>query len=252
MAIGLISCEKVLDVKLDTSPSQIVIEGSITNIRGTQAISITRSVAYTESNKYPPVTGANVTVSDNAGSSWNFTETQPGIYTFGSLRGLPGRTYTLQVTANNSVYTASSTMPSQVNMDSIAFRTFVFGGKAKKQVQVFYLDPSGRHNQYRFVAKRNGVLIKQIFTDNDRFTNGRYVSNVLFNDGDDLVAGDVVHVEMQCIDEPVYTYWFSLASQSQNGPGGGVAPNNPPSNISNNALGYFSAHTSQTFFRSVD
>ena len=40
-------------------------------------------------------------------------------------------------------------------------------------------------------------------------------------------------------------YWFSLMQQQGNGPGGGTTPSNPPSNFDNNALGYFSAHTTQ-------
>jgi len=32
--------------------------------------------------------------------------------------------------------------------------------------------------------------------------------------------------------------------QQSNGPGGGVSPSNPPTNISPATLGYFSAHTS--------
>jgi hypothetical protein len=51
-----------------------------------------------------------------------------------------------------------------------------------------------------------------------------------------------VKVEMQCIDLGTYTYLstFNEASGNTN-----VTPYNPVSNISNNALGYFSAHTSR-------
>jgi hypothetical protein len=51
---------------------------------------------------------------------------------------------------------------------------------------------------------------------------------------------------MQCIDKPVYTYWFTLMQQGDNGPGGGVTPADPPSNITPTVLGYFSAHTTQS------
>ncbi|WP_374459435.1 hypothetical protein [Chryseobacterium taeanense] len=48
---------------------------------------------------------------------------------------------------------------------------------------------------------------------------------------------------MQCIDESVYTFYSALLEISDTGTGGGITPANPPSNISNGALGYFSAHT---------
>jgi len=36
-----------------------------------------------------------------------------------------------------------------------------------------------------------------------------------------------------------------LALMSDSGPGGGTTPNNPPNNLSNGALGLFSAHTAE-------
>ncbi|HEY0175021.1 MAG TPA: DUF4249 family protein, partial [Pedobacter sp.] len=72
------SCEKVIDVKLNTAADQVVIEGVITDQSGQQTITISQSVPYTNSNQYPPVTGAAVTVTDDAGHSWNFTESKPG------------------------------------------------------------------------------------------------------------------------------------------------------------------------------
>ncbi len=118
----------------------------------------------------------------------------------------------------------------------------------QKQAQVHYKDPAGVANQYRFVMKVNGVQSKQVYAENDRLTDGNNVPSVLFytgnnKDQDQLRTGDVVEVEMQCIDKNIFLYWFTLSQQSQNGPGGGTTPGNPPSNINNNALGYFSEHT---------
>jgi len=61
-----------------------------------------------------------------------------------------------------------------------------------------------------------------------------------------IFSGDTVTVEMQCIDLPVYTYWETLMQEQSNGPGGGVTPSNPPTNITPATLGYFSAHTTQS------
>ncbi|MNY17369.1 hypothetical protein D3C86_1506870 [compost metagenome] len=87
-----------------------------------------------------------------------------------------------------------------------------------------------------------------MYAENDRLTDGNAVPSVLFftgnkDDEDQVKTGDKVEIEMQCIDKNIFNYWYTLSQQSQNGPGGGTIPGNPPSNISNNALGYFSAHT---------
>lgn len=240
------SCEKVIDVKLDTSANQIVIEGAITDQPGTQTITISESVPYTNSNQYPAVTGAQVLVTDDANHSWTFTETKPGTYTYNSLKAETGHKYNLKVVTKNTTYTASSTMPSPVKLDSLSIKLVTFGGDDLKVVEARFKDPADQINQYRWVMKVNGVQIKAVFADNDRLTNGNEVIETLFYEDDtneELKTGDVAEVEMQCIDKAVFTYWYTLSAQTQNGPGGGVTPGNPPSNISNNALGYFSVNT---------
>jgi hypothetical protein len=250
-SIGISSCEKVIDVKLNNADNHLVIEGNITDQPGLQVIKISKSVLYTESNTYPPVTGAIVNVTDDNGHAWVFSESAPGTYTFGPVKGETGRIYSLKVTVNNIVYTASSTMPAAVGVDSLDVKVFNFGGEEQKQAQVHYKDPAAVANQYRFVMWVNGVQSKQVYAENDRLTDGKDVPSVLFftgnnDDDDELKTGDKVAIEMQCIDKSIFTYWYTLSQQSQNGPGGGVTPGNPPSNISNSALGYFSAHTVST------
>ncbi|MCJ8209745.1 DUF4249 domain-containing protein [Mucilaginibacter sp. RS28] len=240
------SCQDVIDLKVNSSDSQIVIEGNITDQPGTQTIKISKSVSYTSSNTYPAVTGAKVVVTDSKGNTLSFVESVPGTYTFGPFKGEPGNTYTLNVNINGNTYTAVSTMPQPVKIDSLGLKEINFGGKGNFYPEVHYQDPANIANYYRYVMYINGVLTKRIYSESDRLTNGKAVTETLFYDTDEdnkkLEKGDKVDVEMQCIDQSVYTYWHTLDAQNQNGPGGGTAPGNPPSNISNKALGYFSAH----------
>ena len=60
-----------------------------------------------------------------------------------------------------------------------------------------------------------------------------------------LKPGDLITLKMQCIDKKVALYYTTLALMGDSGPGGGTTPNNPPTNITNGALGIFSAHTVQ-------
>ena len=253
--ISFASCEKVIDVKLNTSASKLVIEGMITDQLGVQTITVTESVPYTNSNVYPPVTGAQVVVTDDDNHTWTFTETKPGIYTYPSLKAETSHKYTMKVVAKNTTYTASSTMPSLVKLDTLSIKIITFGGDDIKTVEAHFRDPADQVNQYRWIMKVNGVQIKTVYADNDRLTNGNEVTETLFYDDDlneKLKTGDVAEVEMQCIDKDVFTYWFTLSQQTDNGPGGGVTPGNPPSNISNNALGYFSVNTTNKKTLTVD
>ncbi len=80
---------------------------------------------------------------------------------------------------------------------------------------------------------------------NDEIRNGLVNTLKLeINDDDlDFKQGDLISIEMQCIDKKVSMFYTALALMNDSGPGGGTTPNNPPNNISNGALGIFSAHT---------
>jgi len=241
------ACTKIIDLKLGNDTGKLVIEGNITNVAGPQYILLSDNVPFTNTNTYPPVSGATVSVTDNNGNNYPFIESPAGTYSTSTLTGIPGNTYTMHVSTNGSAYTAVSTMPAVVTLDSISDQNAIFGGKNnKKEITIHYQDPAGIANQYRFVMYVNNVQVNHIFAYDDQFIDGRYVNLVLNENDIDIYAGDTVTVEMQCIDKNVYTYWSTLMQQSQNGPGGGVTPSNPPTNITPVSLGYFSAHTTDS------
>ncbi|MBB3055849.1 DUF4249 domain-containing protein [Mucilaginibacter gotjawali] len=242
-----ISCNKVIDLKLANNSGKLVIEGNITNVSGPQFITLSRNVPFTSTNTYPPVSGAIVTVSDDEGHTYPFSEDPNGTYTTPQMAGIAGRTYKMTVVTGGVTYTATSVMPATVPIDSVTSKNNDFDPKKnRKEVTIHLQDPSDVANQYRFVLWVNSVQVDAIFAFDDEFTNGRYVNGDLVENATDIYPGDSVRVEMQCIDKPIFTYWVTLMNQQLGGPGGGVAPSNPPSNISPACLGYFSAHTTQT------
>jgi len=127
----------------------------------------------------------------------------------------------------------------------LALRAISVGNKSVKTVSVYYHDPPEAENQYRFILYVNGVQVKKVFASDDEFTNGRLVNTTLYQNDIKINTGDKVGVEMQCVDKKVFTYWYSLSQQGGNGFANSATPSNPTSNISNGALGYFSAHTVQ-------
>src|ERR1700744_340542 len=83
LMLASFSCQKVIDLKLDNAAPQIVIEGNVVNVRGgTQTVVISRSVPFTNTNTFPPVSGATVTINDGKGNNYTLTEstTTPGTY----------------------------------------------------------------------------------------------------------------------------------------------------------------------------
>lgn len=241
------SCTKVVDLKLGNETGRLVIEGNITNSGIAQVIKLSTNVPFTNTNTYPAVTGAVVTVADQTGKSYPFTESPAGTYSNSQLTGIPGNTYTMSVVTGGVTYTAVSTMPQLVALDSLGSKNQAIstGTNPKKQISTYYHDPLGVANQYLFVEYVNGVEVQTTFAFNDQFNDGLSANIVLRETDIDIHAGDNVKVEMQCIDQPVYLYWFTL-SQQQGNRGASVTPSDLPSNITPASLGYFSAHTTQT------
>jgi hypothetical protein len=246
LCMAFISCQRVIDVNIANTSGKLVIEGNLTDESGPQLVTISRSVAYNSTNVFPPVSGAKVTITDPLGIVYNLLETATaGTYGINGFKGKSLNVYELNVRVDGTLYTAASLMPMAVNLDSLTLSNEVVGNTAVKTVSASYTDPPGTPNQYKFVMYVNGVLVKQIFTENDNLSDGRAVSTMLYQREITLNPGDWVDVEMQCIDTNMFNYWNNLSSQGGNDPANSATPANPPSNFNNNALGYFSAHTVQ-------
>lgn len=240
----LVSCEKVIDVKVNEAAKKYVIEGVLTDQAGSCQVTITQTKGFNEDNDFTGINNAKVTITDDAGAVSNLTQTSAGLYE-SSLKGVPAKTYTLQVSINGEVFTAVSKMPLPISIDSLYINEVSFFSKTSKLVNVRYSDPVTLGNNYRFVQYINRIKNKGIYIQNDDLTNGRVSTATFYNRDGDINKGDTVKVELQCIDPAIYKYWFSL-SQSSTGETESASPANPVSNITGGALGYFSAHTVRT------
>ena len=252
LLLGLVSsCEKAIDLKLDNSAPQYVIEGTVSDEAGGAKVLISQSKKFTDDNSFAGVSGAQVSVASD-GNVYQFDATGTGVYQNLALTGIPGHTYNLTVTISGKTYTSVSTMPQPVTLDSIYVVDDEFLTNKDKTKQrlatVKYKDPTNIENYYRFVQYIDNIKEKTVFVDEDEFTNGQTVNNRLnFNNDNDaptreIRTGKQLMVEMQCIDKAVYKYFFSLTNGAS-GDGNNAAPSNPTSNITGGVLGYFSAYS---------
>jgi hypothetical protein len=245
------SCEKVIDIDLNSAEKKYVIEAVITDHPGSAKVVITQTVNFDEPNDFPEVSGAVVTVQEEGGPNYTFTETSPGQYTADALKGKNGKKYTLSVAVNGSQFTAQSVMPVQVNLDTIFVSDELIFGETRKTVNAVFVDPPGIGNSYRFIQYVNGAKEKQIMIRNDDYSDGRTINDKLFYFSDDdeetrnIKSGDQILIEMLCLDPAIYKYWYSL-DRSATGGNERATPSNPVTNLQGGALGYFSAHTLQT------
>jgi len=245
-AFLLASCEKAIVIDLNSKEPQIVIEGNISNQPGPYKVILTQTANYNESNNFPAVSGAMVTISDDSGISELLAETSSGTYTTSAIQGTPGRSYTLKVTANGVVYLATSIMPAPVSIDALSVVTENNPkGKNDKTIYVGFTDPAGIANYYRFIKIINGIAQSSIFVEDDLLQDGNTINHPLLSHGQDetsIKTGDNVTIVLQTIDKKVFDYFRTLLQLSSGGLiSQSTSPANPLTNISNSTLGYYNA-----------
>lgn len=240
----LASCEKVIDVSIDSVEKKYVIEGQITDNNNSARVNISQTINITDSNKFTGVENAEVSLSENGRPPVKLAHAGSGVYR-ANLKGEPGNTYNLTVKVNGKTFTSSSTMPHKVSYDTLYVTERMFLGRMRKLATVEFTDPPGTGNAYRFIQYIDGNKENTIFVMDDNLTDGRKIIYELLIFGDNgytLHVNDQLRVEMRCIDMPSYKFWYSL-SQSSLGQSQSASPGNPVTNIQGGALGYFSAQT---------
>jgi hypothetical protein len=240
------SCRKVIDVKLKNGDPQFVIEGNFSDDTIGNEIKISKSVPFSQTNNFPAVTNATVTLTDGNGNIETLNHSLNGVYKIVTTTPQFGSSYTLNVNVDGKIFTSKSTMPKPTTLDSIDFLTFSFGPNTATNFIPMYQDSLGVKNFYRFIVSVNDTASKDIFYSDDVLTDG-ILNNQPYFGTYELSKGDTAKIEMQCIDKEVFLYFVSLDLNSN----GGAAPANPVSNITGGALGYFNACTRSTKSRIV-
>lgn len=247
-ALTLTSCEKVIELDLKNAETQVVIEGTVSDQLAPWTVRVSQSSGFYESGVGAVIPNATVTIATSGSSTpQSLTYVGNGLYQSTPLKGEPGRTYTLTVTANGRTYTAASTLPAVVPIRAVTIEDQPVGGPVSFAT---FADPAGVKNYYRWVLFVNEQRRRDVFVFDDRFYSGvataRQALRIAGAPGttaqaDELKTGDTITVEMQSLDQGAYTY---LAGLQQILIGDAATPANPTTNLSGGALGYFSAHSS--------
>ena len=260
LSIVAASCIERIDVMTDYISSRWVIYGYITTDAKQHSIRITRSAGYFTEDSPAGVSGAAVTISDDAGNVFYLDENpeDPGLYqTADDVRGEEGKTYTLDVQANAQHYRASAHMIHLNDIDSVQLQTSAFSENLV-EVRVFADFPKENHYNI-FVSVndslRNSTINRFRVTSNFNSGMSCYVLRKSPDDDDEnnnrLRPGDKVTVTINAISEE-YATFISTAQTELNGniPIFSGPPANVPSNIrevntQTLALGFFTAFPSR-------
>jgi hypothetical protein len=249
------SCTKVIDIDLNSSDPQLIVEAKISDDATEKAeVRLNQSINFDQSNTFPAVKNAFITILDQTSNVTDtLKEASAGVYQSSKLTGKIGHTYLLTIKTGSKILTSTATVPRKVILTDIEMRAQSLFGNTSYATIPKFVDPKGIGDNYRFILSINGKLKNDIAVINDELSDGAPNGRPIFRgaQSDDtkdgfLKVGDTVQLEMQCIDKGVYDYFNTLASGGGGGPSGGTTPANPVSNIKGEGvLGYFTAHTKQ-------
>lgn len=236
----LSSCEKVIDVELNEAEQKLVIEAVVSNDTAQNYVNLSLSGGFYATNNFAAVEGAAVGIEDENGNYFPMAELVPGVYTNSSLVGELNTSYTLTVIYDNVTYTATTFIPSPVNIDTLEYEYVPASSFADEGAILFanFTDPANETNYYRFRITDNGDIDNNWYLRDDGFVNGLETTYAFFQRSFD--DGDFVEVEMVGVDATVFRYFEGLEDIST---GQGAAPGNPTSNIQGDALGFFGGYS---------
>jgi hypothetical protein len=243
------ACQKVIDVKLNSTGQRYVIVGSIDDGPGPHSITVSRTKDFSGTNDFDSVSGALVLLTDLTTSATDtLYEAVAGCYRTSTTIGIPGHSYKLFVSIGGQQFSAVSAMPARaVDIDSLYVRKSEFGGDFYFATPVF-TDPVGKGQYYKLRQWINDTAIAEYSLRSDEFRDGQTYTNSLFYNSDEdsgnpkIKDGDSIRVELQGIDAQVYDYYRTLRDVTGEN---SATPANPQSNITGGALGIFNACTSR-------
>jgi len=252
--IGLIlisSCEKVVDIDLNTMAPKLVIDAAIKWQKGTvgnvQTIKLSTTSSYYDT-QIPTVSGATVFITDAANNVFNFVESNvAGSYVCSDFSPVLNRNYTLTIISNGSTYTATETLKPVPQIDRIVqINNTGFSGK-DTEIKSYYTDNGTTQDYYLFKFKPSYTAIPIYFTQEDISFQGNQIFGLYRNN--ELKPGQNFEITLSGISRQYYNYMRILISIAGNNSGG--SPFQSPSatvrgniinttNDANYPLGYFS------------
>jgi hypothetical protein len=270
LVVMFASCTTELDVKLDSMPAELVVDGAISTDTTEHVVRLKKTGNYFCDQPASVVLGASVSLSDGITSITLIEDAQEkGAYkTPSNYFGVVGRTYTLNITDIDvngdgipETYTASSTLNEVPPLKKILVKKQTLFYENVWAVNVWMKDPSGVSNYYLTKAYKNKTCISDTITEwglvNDALFDGSDLSDrtMLYihssSKAEKIRVGDPVALEVCSVTRDYYDFIGEVKNEFRgHNPLLGGQPANirtniiqtSPKNATNYPRGYFAAY----------
>jgi hypothetical protein len=259
------SCTEEIDIELGNTYRRLVVYGEVTTDTAIHYVKLTRSADYFFNKPAETVKQAMVEISDGE-TVITLTENPdfPGYYfTPPDFFGVPGKTYELTIQnvdidedGIKEFYHASSYLPPSNPVDSITLKYTSNSFFSAWEVQVWAWDPADKKDFYSFRVAKNGVMLTdtldEYIVQSDDFFNGNFTwgitAQILNQENATEIAlpGDTILFILSGITGDYYNFIIEAQSETfGSNPLFSGPPANINGNISNGALGFFTAYSIQ-------
>jgi len=221
LSFVIISCEDVIDVDVPNATPKLVIDASLNWFDGTngnnQTINLSLSAPFFN-NDVPPATGANVTVTNQNNTVFNFLEAGNGAYICTDFVPQLNEVYTLNIVYNGETYTGEETMTSVTPIDFV--EQINDGGFTGEEIEIkaYYTDPEDEENYYFFEFQEQNETIPYLEVYDDEFINGNQIFAFYTNEDTDI--GNAISIKNYGVSRQFYEFMFLLLQQSEEAGGG--------------------------------
>ncbi|MDN5213365.1 DUF4249 domain-containing protein [Fulvivirgaceae bacterium BMA12] len=241
---ALYGCEETTELKIGKNVPVLVVDGLITDDAPPYFIKLSTTTDFNDELNGKAVNDAQVRLSDNTGQEETLVLDGEGLYKISEINGIPGRTYFLEINWQGKTYTSSDLLHPVGDIDSLNYR---FREESIIYDEGYFVSYFGEKsnpesiNYYRWIISKNNepqTLRSELIVDSDEFVNG--LRGLEFDFPFNL--NDTASVAVYSLSKPVFDYYSALFLLVNNDGGVfSVSPENPPSNITNGALGFFQA-----------
>ncbi|MEO1487645.1 MAG: DUF4249 domain-containing protein, partial [Bacteroidota bacterium] len=163
IALGFSACVDPFPIPTNEDfDNVLIIEGSVTDVMGTQRINLTRTspLGTTEVN---PEQNATVQILASNGSTFSFRESQPGVYESNdAFAAAEGVSYSLSIASTDgNVYTSTpQTISGTAELEEVVARRIINDDNIEGvEIVVNALDPSGQSKFFRYSFEETYLII---------------------------------------------------------------------------------------------
>lgn len=242
------SCEQLVSPQLESIEPILVVEGWLTTQEGDTFVRLTKTLPYNEQKPAPTVSNATVILRDHLGNTWLLKESAPGYYVPSQeFKGQTGRTYFLEIIVEQKIIRASSFLPAMPPIDSlkIEYKKLEPPLEDGFYLVTYFKDPPLENNYYMWRIFRNDERIEKdkIFLLEDKEINGQSVAYIFYERP--VNPNDAMKLVFFSLNKMAFDYYKILRNLVETGSPSQTIPENPVSNLTGNAIGYF--NTSDVF-----